>query len=223
VSADEVKRLTELKLRPGDADWEALGICAHVTIPRLKAAITGLTDKGNAVVGTYGLIAEDYIENEYDVFDPSTGKKVRGKLFKKTSVVDSSVPDSCPMADGFEENAVFYDLKYLEPSVITANLAFDEIAPLLWMRAGSVGPIITLGDMDPEDATFEVTDSYGVLFDYAWAPEFIEECHERDVNYIFVVTDVDRQYRDMCAEFRGKDVKQLYKSYLRSFEIGQDR
>lgn len=131
--------------------------------------------------------------------------------------------DEFPMADGFEENAIFYDLKYLEPSVITANLAFDEIAPLLWMHAGSVGPMVKLGDVDPEDATFEVTDTYGVLFDYAYSPEFIEECRAKDVGYIFVVTDIDRQYRDMCAEFRGKDVKQLYKSYLRTFEIGQDR
>lgn len=138
-------------------------------------------------------------------------------------VGDYKFTDEFPMADGFKENAVFYDLKYLEPSVITANLAFDEIAPLLWMRAGSVGPIIMLGDSDPEDATYEVTDAYGVLFDYAWAPEFIEECREHDVDHIFIVTDVDRQYRDMCAEFRGKDVRQLYKSYLRSFEIGQDR
>ncbi len=131
--------------------------------------------------------------------------------------------DQFPMADGFEENAVFFDLTYLEPSVITANLAFDEIAPLLWMRAGSVGPMIKLGDTDPMDATYEVTDTYGVLFDYSYSAPFIRECRARDIGHIFVVTDVDFEYRDMCAEFRGKDVKQLYKSYLRSFEIGQGR
>lgn len=187
VSFDEAKSFVKQGLRAGDEEWEAYGIARYVTIPRVTAAITGLTPEGEPVKGDY------------------------------------KFTDEFPMADGFEENAVFYDLKYLEPSVITANLAFDEIAPLLWMRAGSVGPIIMLGDTDPEEATYEVTDAYGVLFDYAWAPEFIEECHERDVDHIFVVTDVDRQYRDMCAEFRGKDVRQLYKSYLRSFEIGQDR
>lgn len=187
VSYDEAVAFTNRGLRAGDAEWENRGIARYITIPRITAAITGMTPDGEAVVGDY------------------------------------KFTDEFPMADGFKENAVFYDLKYLEPSVITANLAFDEIAPLLWMRAGSVGPIIMLGDSDPEDATYEVTDAYGVLFDYAWAPEFIEECREHDVDHIFIVTDVDRQYRDMCAEFRGKDVRQLYKSYLRSFEIGQDR
>ena len=187
VGFDEVKRFVAQGLRQGDDDWEAFGIARYITIPRITAAMTGITPDGIPVEGDY------------------------------------KFTDEFPMADGFQENAVFYDLKYLEPSVITANLAFDEIAPLLWMRAGSVGPIITLGDTDPEDATYEVTNAYGVLCDYAWAPEFIEECREHDVDHVFVVTDVDRQYRDMCAEFRGKDVRQLYKSYLRSFEIGQDR
>lgn len=148
-----------------------------------------------------------------------TGETPEGQPLKG----DYKFTDEFPMADGFEENAVFYDLTYLEPSTITANLAFDEIAPLLWMRAGSVGPMIKLGDTDPMDATYEVTDTYGVLFDYSYSAPFIRECKARDIGHIFVVTDVDFEYRDMCAEFRGRDVKQLYKSYLRSFEIGQGR
>lgn len=170
------------------------------------------------------LDGQDQLKTIYIITDNNAlFNRIKSDIYDLLGDYEEKVPVRLPMADGFEENAVFYDLKYLEPSVITANLAFDEIAPLLWMRAGSTGPIITLGDTDPEDATYEVTDSYGVLFDYAWAPEFIDECRERDIDHIFVVTDVDRQYRDMCAEFRGKDVKQLYKSYLRSFEIGQDR
>ena len=49
------------------------------------------------------------------------------------------------MSDGFEENAIFFDLEYLEPSVVQADMAFDEIAPLLWLKAGSKGRIIQHG------------------------------------------------------------------------------
>ena len=187
VSFEEAKAFTEQGLRQGDEEWEAHGIARYVTIPRVTAAITGLTPEGEPIRGDY------------------------------------KFTDEFPMAEGFKENAVFYDLTYLEPSVVRANLAFDEIAPLLWMRAGSVGPVITLGEADPLDATYEVTDAYGVLFDYTCAAPFIRECRERGVGHVFVVTDVDFEYREMCAEFRGEDVVQLYKSYLRSFEIGQDR
>lgn len=187
VSFEEAKAFVKQGLRAGDPEWESHGIARYVTIPRVTAAITGLTPEGEPIKSDY------------------------------------KFTDEFPMSDGFEENAVFYDLTYIEPSVLKANLAFDEIAPLLWMRAGSVGPVITLGGMDPDDATYEVTDTYGVLFNYAYAPEFVEECKAKDVGHIFIVTDVDRQYRDMCAEFKDRDVKQLYKSYLRSFEIGQSR
>jgi adenine-specific DNA-methyltransferase len=142
-----------------------------------------------------------------------TGKTPEGEPVEG----DYKFTDEFPMSDGFEENAVFYDLTYLEPSVVSADLAFDEIAPLLWMRAGSRGPVIKHGD------TYQITDRYGVLFDYACAAAFTRECHERDIDHIFVVTDIDANYRHMCSEFRGKDVAQLYKSYLRSFEIGADR
>ncbi len=53
VSADEQKALREQGLRPGDADWEKLGICEYITQPRITAAITGLTPDGEPIKGDY--------------------------------------------------------------------------------------------------------------------------------------------------------------------------
>jgi adenine-specific DNA-methyltransferase len=53
VSADEQKRLIARGLRPGDPEWEAVGICEHITKPRLQAAVTGLAPDGSAVIGDY--------------------------------------------------------------------------------------------------------------------------------------------------------------------------
>ena len=53
VSADEQKGLREQGLRPGDADWEALGICDYITKPRIEAAITGRTPDGEPIKGDY--------------------------------------------------------------------------------------------------------------------------------------------------------------------------
>jgi len=53
VSADEQKALREKGLRPGDPDWEALGICEYITQPRIKAAITGKTPDGKPIKGDY--------------------------------------------------------------------------------------------------------------------------------------------------------------------------
>ncbi len=53
VSADEQRRLRQDGLRPGDPDWEALGICDNITKPRIEAAITGRTPEGEPIAGDY--------------------------------------------------------------------------------------------------------------------------------------------------------------------------
>lgn len=58
VSAEEQTRLRRQGLRPGDPDWEALGICDYITKPRLTAAITGTTPDGNPITGNYKFLDE---------------------------------------------------------------------------------------------------------------------------------------------------------------------
>lgn len=53
VAADEQKKLREAGLRPGDAEWEQIGICDYITKPRVAAAITGKTPDGEPIKGDY--------------------------------------------------------------------------------------------------------------------------------------------------------------------------
>lgn len=53
VSAEEQKSLIAKGLRPGDPEWERLGICDYVTKPRIEAAITGKTPDGDPIKGDY--------------------------------------------------------------------------------------------------------------------------------------------------------------------------
>ena len=68
VGVDEHKTLRKLELRPGDFDWEELGICEHVTKPRIEAAITGKTPAGDPIKRNYRFtdefpIADGFKEN----------------------------------------------------------------------------------------------------------------------------------------------------------------
>lgn len=58
VSAAEQKALRLAGLEPGDPAWEALGIFEHVTLPRLKAAVTGMTPSATPVTGDYKFVDE---------------------------------------------------------------------------------------------------------------------------------------------------------------------
>lgn len=75
VGADEQKELREKKLRPGDEDWERLGICNYITKPRIEAAITGKTPDGDKIVGDYKFV---------DEFPISDGFKENAEFFDLT-------------------------------------------------------------------------------------------------------------------------------------------
>lgn len=72
VSAEEQGGLRADGLRPGDPEWEALGICEYITKPRLEAAITGKTPDGTAVKGDYRFTDEfpmaDGLEENVEFF-----------------------------------------------------------------------------------------------------------------------------------------------------------
>lgn len=53
VSAEESKDLFEKGYKPGDEEWEKLGIAQYVTWPRTVCSIKGVDVKGNALKGNY--------------------------------------------------------------------------------------------------------------------------------------------------------------------------
>jgi adenine-specific DNA-methyltransferase len=79
VSPDEAEALRAKGLRPGDREWEVLGIFEYITRPRISAAITGHTPEGEPVKGDYKFsdefpMAEGFEENveffELNYLDP---------------------------------------------------------------------------------------------------------------------------------------------------------
>ena len=66
VSADEQVSLRNRGLRPGDDEWEALGICDYITKPRLLAAVTGMTPENKPVAGDYKFIDEFPISEGFE-------------------------------------------------------------------------------------------------------------------------------------------------------------
>jgi adenine-specific DNA-methyltransferase len=143
-----------------------------------------------------------------------TGKTPEGVPIKG----DYKFTDEFPMSDGFEENAVFYDLTYQDEISVKLDQAFEEIAPILWMRAGSVGRCIS-----KRLSTFDVSETYGVLFDYKYVGEFMAEIENRDsILIVYIVTDQDSRYQDVAGRLPdGIEPIRLYESYIRSFRINQ--
>ncbi len=181
VSVDEAKGLRAKGLRPGDPDWEALGIFEHITRPRVTAAITGRTPDGEPIKGDY------------------------------------KFTDEFPMAEGFEENAAFLELRYLDADDVDLGLAYDDVAPLLWLRAGAAGPIAPRTDDAGDTLPFAWTDRYGVLFDEDRWRSFVSAC-PGTATTAFIVTHSPTAFAGIAAELpTGMDTVRLPDSYLSMF------
>lgn len=181
VSVDEANGLRAKGLRPGDPEWEALGIFEHITRPRVTAAITGRTPDGEPIKGDY------------------------------------KFTDEFPMAEGFEENAAFLELRYLDADDIDLGLAYDDIAPLLWLRAGGQGPIAPRISEDGNPLPYAWTDRYGVLFDENRWRAFVSACPST-ARAAFIVTHSPTTFAAIAAELpTDVDTVRLYDTYLSMF------
>lgn len=181
ISADEEERLREQGLRPSDPDWQALGICDHITIPRITAAIVGKTLQGDSIKGDY------------------------------------KFTDEFPMSDGFEENAAYFRLTYEALLSVKHNRAFEQIAPMLWLKAGSRGRIIT--DLGADG--WGVAETYAVLANLDQTEHFTAALARAEgVGTVFIVTDDDSAFQMVCRDLPSRVTPvRLYESYLQNFEI----
>jgi adenine-specific DNA-methyltransferase len=129
---------------------------------------------------------------------------------------DYKFTDEFPMSEGFEENVEFFTLTYESSLRVKSNLAFDRIAPLLWLRAGSRGRRI-----ESVEKGWEVADSYGVLADLDKSDNFLSAIATNDgVTHAFIMTAEDRLFEAVSRELPPSvEPVRLYDSYIRNFEI----
>jgi adenine-specific DNA-methyltransferase len=130
--------------------------------------------------------------------------------------------DPFPMSDGFEENARFYNLAYLDPEAVEAKHAFNQIAHLLWLMGGAEGSVI---DKEPRSG-WALPDgaTYGVLFRNKGRGGFAEALKARaqagkPPRHVFIVADSTDEFH-RSVEDVGADpahTTRLYRHYLKNF------
>lgn len=142
-----------------------------------------------------------------------TGKTPDGEPIKG----DYKFTDEFPMSDGFEENAEFFTLTYETPVSVNYNLAFNRIAPLLWLRAGARGSRI---DKLPDDG-WAIADTYGLLSNVDAATPFIKAlARAAEIRIAYIVTDDDRRFQAIAKRLPdGVEPVRLYESYLTNFSF----
>lgn len=224
VSDAEAKSLTEQGYKPGDEEWERLGIARYVTWPRTVCSIEGHDVNGKPLKGNYGVEVDDYVVDEEDtVVSKTTGKPTKAKIYKKTKRQMYPKLAEMAMADGFKANAAFFKLGFLDKTSVSLGRQFKEMLPTLWMKAGAHGPCPkasgAVGDMLilPEN-------KFAVLLEESAFRAFQKELAQVDgIETVYLVTDYGQSYKSMASALKGKTTYQLYRDYLDNFRINKGR
>ena len=183
ISHREEVELTAEGFRPGDKQWDELGIATHVTYPRIKAAITGNTAESGFT-------------------EPINGK------YRYNMQHD--------MSDGIKANARFFNLTYESPDYIKYGLSLKKILPLIWMRSGQSGRMIT----EIPDKGFDVSETYAVVHNAKNTDSLLEEISKNPgVRTVFIISDDNYDFQRLAQPLlkMGVDPVKMYSTYLNTF------
>lgn len=128
-----------------------------------------------------------------------------------------------PMAEGFRANAAFFKLSFLDKTAVSLGLQLRELLPVLWMKAGTIGPCPSVeGDL-PDMMIFS-ENRFAILIKEDSYAQFAAELKEHpEIQTAFIITDYEVNYRAMAKELHIKYTYQLYRDYLDNFRINHGR
>lgn len=147
----------------------------------------------------------------------NTAKRELDELPERTK----TIPVTFPMSEGFEANAAFYKLTFLDKEAVSLGSQLDKLLSILWMKAGAHGvcPSHVEGEYTvfPENRMAILIDEYG--FD-----ELKEELEQHpEIETVYIIDDSEDNYRALSAQLSVKNTYQLYRDYLDNFKINIER
>lgn len=129
-----------------------------------------------------------------------------------------------PMAGGFKANAAFFQLSFLNKTMVALGRQFRELLPVLWMKAGAHGPCPALTVDELPDMLVLPENKFAVLLDESAFSDFLPLVQDvPEIQTVFLITDSSDGYREMIAHLDGKETYQLYRDYLDNFRINIGR
>ena len=144
-------------------------------------------------------------------------KRLLAELPEKTKMI----PVTIPMSEGFNANAAYYKLIFLDKEAVSIGTQLDELLSILWMKAGAYGVCPT--HVEGEYAVFP-KNRMAILIDEFGFDELKEELVQHpEIETVYIIDDSEDNYRTLAAKLMVKNTYQLYRDYLDNFKINIER
>jgi adenine-specific DNA-methyltransferase len=152
------------------------------------------------------------------------GENIKGEALKG-DYLGGDKDNPRKMSDGFKANAAFFKLGFLNPGAVALGRKFEELLPVLWMKAGAHGECPKYSPTDNERGHIVwPQNKMAILFDEGSFARFAKEVRDTpQVETSFVVTDYEPSYRAVVEAFPKHQVFSLYSDYLTSFRVNVKR
>lgn len=147
------------------------------------------------------------------------GHDVNGKPLK-----GAYLGSDLPMVNGFQANAIYFKLGFLDKTSVALGQQFQKMLPTLWMKAGAKGMCPTLKDEMMPPMLVLPENGFAVLNEESAFEQFAEAVNTNDaIQTAYIITDYEAGYRAMAGQLRVSSTFQLYRDYLDNFRINTGR
>ncbi len=155
---------------------------------------------------------------------PRTVCSIEGHDINGEPLTGKYLDSDLAMADGFQANAIYFKLGFLDKTAVALGRQFKELLSVLWMKAGSISMCPQIkGETIPKMLILP-GNRFAVLTDERDFPEFLEQIKKKpEIETVFIVTDSEPGYREMANKLQVKTSYQLYRDYLDNFRINTGR
>jgi len=149
---------------------------------------------------------------------PRCQRSIYGRINRNTPL-PGKYKTGRQMKDGFEENAQYLRLDFLDPTEVKRGENYGAILPILWMMAGASGELELSKGAGKHH--FPKGCPFCVLLREDYFKEFAAKLADRpNITHVFLVTDSVEAFHEMASQIsKDKRCVQLYKSYLDNFKI----
>lgn len=180
----------------------------------------GAADEWLEALDGQGHIREFYIVTQNNNFFNDMKEKIQEHLgdYRTKEKVKRS------MSEGFATNCEYFKLGFLDKNDVAMGKQFQEILPLLWLKAGAVGKRPEINGSDVPNILILPQNKMAVLANECNFMEFEKELDEHpEIDIVFIVTDSERAYCEMISVLKVEYTYQLYRDYLDNFRINARR
>ena len=189
-----------------------------------KHPVSILFDDSQADAWLEALEGQEHMTDFYMVTaQKATFDDLKARIHDRLGPMIMTEEEKRPLRDGFPANLEYFRLDFLDKDHVALGRQFREILPILWLRAGAIGPRPELPKNKPVPSMLiPAHNPFAVLVEETRFADFAAELEGRnDLTHVYLVTDSEEAFREMAGQLKIPNVIQIYRDYLENFVINK--